>query len=217
MKVNNILVLAAHPDDEVLGCGATLAKMSTNNNIRLLTFTNGVASRNTTGDRRAALEKSCKMLGINSYHSANFPDNKMDSVPLLDVCKFIEEHSSFEPDIIFTHHQDCLNVDHSIVYRATITAFRPQRKKQHRIYTYYVPSSTEYNPLNNFNGNVYFDVTTTFNKKIECLRGCYSAEMRECPHSRSYDNVTNLMKVWGNEVGIKYAEKFQLIRQVVLF
>jgi len=152
---------------------------------------------------------------IDFRETSNFPDNAMDSVPLLSLCKFIEESVSFTPDLIFTHHPDCLNVDHGRVYSSTVTAFRPQRGESMSIYSYYVPSSTDYNPLNNFQGNVYVDVKNYVATKMKCLREVYGGEMREYPHSRSYKNVENLMKVWGSEVGLEYAEKFQLIRKIV--
>ena len=211
----NILVLAAHPDDETLGCGATISKLSEKgHNIQLLTFTDGVGARGEKGDRNSKLGACCEILGIKEYFFGSFPDNAMDSVQLLDVCKFIGSNVKYIPDIIFTHHPDCLNIDHEIVYRATITHFRPQEGHNTAIYSYYVPSSTDYNPLGNFNGNVYFDVKNHKDTKLKCLMECYDEEMRKRPHSRSYDNVENLMKTWGSEVGLEYAEKFQLIRQI---
>jgi LmbE family N-acetylglucosaminyl deacetylase len=132
----------------------------------------------------------------------------------LQKCKYIENNVDFEPNIIFTHHPGCLNIDHEIVYRATITAFRPQTKVNQTILSYSIPSSTDYNPRSNFVGNVYYDVSNTFNVKISCLKENYDSEMRSYPHTRSYKNIENLMKVAGSEVGVEYAEKFELIRSV---
>ena len=213
--MSNILVLAAHPDDETLGCGATIAKLSEEGSrIQLITFTDGSSSRGDGINRDAYLESAKEILGLDSYKCGDFPDNKMDSVPLLEVCKFIEENTLFYPDIIFTHHENCLNIDHQIVYKATLTAFRPQAGNKIKIYSYYVPSSSDYNPFNDFNGNVYIDVENYKDIKLRCLEKCYKGEMREYPHSRSYQNVENLMKVFGSEVGLKYAEKFKLIREI---
>tara|TARA_R110001606_G_scaffold165429_6_gene309881 strand:+ start:1504 stop:2166 length:663 start_codon:yes stop_codon:yes gene_type:complete len=212
----NVLVLAAHPDDETLGLGATIARLSDEgHHISLITFTNGIGARNIQGDRNDSLERVGEILGISNYTSGDFPDNMMDTVPLLSVCNFIENNVSAAPDIIFTHHRSCLNVDHQIVNRATLTAFRPQYGKNEKIYSYYVPSSTDYNPSSEFNGNVYYNVTDYVDKKIQCLRECYDGEMRNSPHARSYENVKNLMKVWGSEVGIQYAEKFEIIREIL--
>jgi len=211
----NILVLAAHPDDEVLGCGATISRLSSEgNNVELITFTDGASSRNQSDNRISEVEKSAKILGINNFYTGEFPDNAMDSVSLLSLCKFIEEKIAFTPDIIFTHHHGCLNVDHKMVYNATMTVFRPQRGRKIDIYSYYVPSSTDYNPLSNFMGNIYFEVSDFVEKKMACLETVYEDEMRDYPHTRSYENLRNLMKVWGSEVGVRYAEKFQLIRGI---
>jgi len=215
--MSRILVLAAHPDDETLGCGATLAKLSLEgHHIRLLTFTDGVGARNNhSASRSRQLDKLCDILGIEDYICGTFPDNRLDTAPLLEVCKFIEKSVDFTPDIIFTHHPNCLNIDHSIVSRATLTSFRPQDGVHQEIYSYYVPSSTDYNPLSNFSGNTYFDVGTFVDKKLNALKECYDEEMRPYPHARSYENVINLMRVWGSEVGIPYAEKFQLLRKII--
>ena len=211
----NVLVLAAHPDDETLGCGATIARLSDEGHkIRLLTFTDGVGARNSAAENRNnKLDAVCEVLGINEHHSTDYPDNRLDTVPLLDVCKFIENNVDYDPDLIFTHHPDCLNLDHSIIYRATITAFRPQEGMKTKILSYYIPSSTDYNPIANFNENVYYDVTKCYSRKMKALE-IYDDEIRPYPHSRSYENILNLMKVAGSKVGIEYAESFQLIREI---
>lgn len=212
-----ILILAAHPDDETLGCGGAIRRLSNNKNnyIKLITFTDGEGSRsNDEENRNNLLEKVSNKLGIQDYIYGNFPDNKMDSIPLLDLCKFIEVNVDFTPDIIFTHHRNCNNIDHQLVYKATITAFRPQEGNNIRILSYFVPSSTDYNPFSNFLGNIYYNIEDTINIKLETLK-IYDKEMREYPHTRSYENIKNLAKVWGSEVGLKYAEKFELVREIL--
>ena len=217
-KNSNVLVLAAHPDDETLGCGATLAKLSEEgHNIHLMTFTDGVDSRDEEGteNRNNKLEEISKILGINTFSHGGFPDNSMEIVPLLQLCKYLENNCPFTPDLIFTHHPDCLNIDHEMVYRATLTAFRPQFGFKQSILSYFVPSSTEYKPKANFKGNIYFSLDKKhINKKLTAL-SVYDKEMRKYPHTRSYLNVTNLMNVWGSEVGLHNTEKFELIRSIV--
>lgn len=213
-----VLVLAAHPDDETLGCGATIHRLSQEgHDVQLLTFTDGEGSRGDAAgiNRNSKLDKVSDILGVSEHSSANFPDNAMDSVPLLDLCKFIEDNVLYTPDIIFTHHIGDLNVDHQLVAKATYTAFRPQSGNTHNIYSYYVPSSTDYNPVSNFNAGTYYSVDrNNVDAKMSALR-VYDAEMRRYPHTRSYENVLNLMKVWGSEVGLQYAEKFINIREVI--
>lgn len=215
--MKNILILAAHPDDETLGCGGTLKRLSSEgNNIRLITFTNGEAARGVTDkNRNTVLDKVSEILGINSYTYGDFPDNAMDSIPLLDICKFLEYNLTFNPDIIFTHFQGDLNVDHQLVAKATWTVFRPQQGDKQKIYSYFVPSSTDYNPISCFNASTYFTLTGEHSyAKQEALK-IYDEEMRPWPHTRSYENVHNLMRVWGSEVGVNYAEKFLNIREVI--
>jgi LmbE family N-acetylglucosaminyl deacetylase len=214
---NNILILAAHPDDETLGCGATISKLSKEgHNIQLLTFTDGVGSRRTNeANRNPKLQQVSDILGISKYSSGNFPDNEMDTVSLLDICKFIEYNVDYQPDIIFTHFVGDLNIDHQIVTRAALTVFRPQHGNKMKIYSYHVPSSTDYNPLVYFDANSYIEVSEDDVKnKIKALE-IYDKEMRTYPHTRSYQNVENLIKVWGSEVGLVYCEKFKLIREIV--
>ena len=212
-----ILVLAAHPDDETLGCGATIAKLSKEgHDINLLTFTDGESSRNKKKiiNRNKCLEKVSKILGIKKYSFGNFPDNQMDSLPLLKICKFIEKKITFTPDIIFTHHPKCLNIDHTTIYRATITVFRPQKGFNIEINCYPIPSSTEWNPLGLIDFNLYYNVESSVDQKIKALK-VYEKEMRPYPHPRSYESIKNYMKLSGNEVGLKYCEKFQSIRKII--
>jgi len=214
-----VLVMAAHPDDELLGCGGTMAKLiEEGHEVHILVFADGSGARDNEYEgytRIPELMTLANFMGVKSCKAGNFPDNKMDSVPLLNVCKFIEKNVNFEPDIIFTHHPSCLNIDHATVTRATLTAFRPQHGSEMAIYAYFVPSSTDYNPLNTFQGNVYFDVEDHQKVKLDNIEQYYGGELREHPHSRSRENLENLMRVWGAEVGLEYAEKFQLLRQVV--
>ncbi|MHA1967103.1 MAG: PIG-L deacetylase family protein [Candidatus Hodarchaeales archaeon] len=215
-KYENVLVLAAHPDDETIGAGATIKKLhQLGSKIHLITFTDGVSARDANEQSRSKiLENVCMQLGIDSFDSATFPDNKMDTVSTLDVCKFIEQKVLFEPDLIITHDISCLNVDHKKVNEATLTVFRPQSGKNKKIITYYIPSSTDYNFNSHFHANFYVDVESTYGIKMKCLRDNYSQEMRPHPHSRSFENIEMLMRTWGAEVGLRYAEKFKLLMSI---
>ena len=215
--MSNILVLAAHPDDETLGCGATLHNFSSKGyNIELITFTDGVGSRNNNeSNRNPKLQEVSKILGISKFTSGDFPDNAMDSVPLLELSKFIENNTEGHYDMIFTHFIGDLNIDHQLVTKATLTAFRPQYGLKTKIYSYFVPSSTDYNPLSYFDGTSYFSLDKeNVEAKIKALE-VYDKEMRSYPHTRSYENIENLMKVWGSEVGLLHSEKFKLLRELI--
>jgi LmbE family N-acetylglucosaminyl deacetylase len=169
--MKNVLVLAAHPDDETLGCGGTIHRLAQEGcNIGLITFTNGEGARGATDkNRNTSLDEVSKILGINNFTYGDFPDNAMDSVPMLEICKFLEYNLTFDPDIIFTHFENDLNVDHQIVAKATWTVFRPQMGKKHEIYSYFVPSSTDYNPTSHFDGDTYFKLNHLYTGKIQCI------------------------------------------------
>lgn len=214
-----VLVLAAHPDDETLGCGGTISKLSSEGaEIYLLTFTDGISSRK-EGDRTRSIDKITKILGLKKYKCLKFPDNEMDSVSLLSVIKEIElfvSEENINPDLVLTHSPDCLNIDHRTVYEATITSFRGMSKfNPIKIICYEVVSSSEWNPIKRlFFPNLYIDVTNHYEKKIEALK-VYQNEMRRFPHPRSYENILNILKTNGSEVGLRYAERFMTIREVL--
>ena len=137
VKKKNILVFAAHPDDEVLGCGGTISKLSKNYNINVVFFTDGVGSRPLSKKkllieikkRKKSAYKAAKILGFKIIDFLNFPDNQLDSLPLLKITKIIEKFiNQLKPMIVFTHREDDLNIDHQIISRALITATRPQKK-----------------------------------------------------------------------------------------
>ncbi len=130
LNKKNVLVVAAHSDDEALGCAGTIAKhIASNDNVFLLFMTDGVGSRHVTRDkvidRQEKATRVAKILSISSMENLNFPDNKMDSVPLLDITQSIEKKiSEVKPDIIYTHHIGDLNIDHQITHKAVMTACR---------------------------------------------------------------------------------------------
>ena len=225
MKMNKkILVVASHPDDEVLGCGGTLIKYSNDGyEIKIIFMTNGVSSRskiqkNEILKRKNAAVKSSRILGANKPKFFNFKDNAMDSVSLLKIIKKIEkEVNNFKPSIIFTHYNSDLNIDHEITSRATLTACRPTKNNSVKsLFMFYVPSSTEWSHKknkNNFVPNWFEDISKSYKKKKIALN-CYKMEMRKWPHPRSLKNIKNLQEVFAAEVGQKNTEAFLLYRRI---
>ena len=202
----NVLIVAAHPDDEALGCAGTMAKhVASGDKVHVIFMTNGVGSRNTTSNsdienRQAAARKSADILGVTSMKHFDFPDNKMDTVPLLDIVKSIENViNKLQPEIIHTHHIGDLNIDHQITHKATITACRPQPGLPvEEIYAFEVPSSTEWQTPGYlpFTPSVYIDISSQIEIKRKAL-GVYKEEMRQPPHSRSIDNIIRLNALRG--------------------
>ena len=223
------LIIAAHPDDEVLGCGGSMAKWSNEEaDVNVLIMAEGATSRDSNRNREnrkndlSHLAKSAKdasrVLGVESVKLLEYPDNRMDSIDLLDVIKTIENYiEKIKPDVVVTHHSGDLNIDHQIVHKAVMTACRPQPESTvKRILSFEVPSSTEWQSTtinNSFIPNWFEDISDTLNLKLKALEA-YKSEMREWPHARSINAVEHLAKWRGATVGFEAAEAFMLIREV---
>ena len=224
MRENKVLVIAAHPDDETIGCGGSLLRhASENDEIAVITLTNGVGSRKQAKEkdlihREIAAEKAINILGANWIARGDFPDNAMDSVPLLEIVKFIEEiKNKYDPDIIYSHSPSDLNVDHKVVTSATLTSFRPQPgEKNSEIRLFEVPSATDYSIEElegSFNPNLFINIENFWQSKLDAL-SCYDAEIREYPHSRSYKKIESLAQFRGSQSGLELAEAFALVRKI---
>tara|TARA_B100000315_G_scaffold56042_1_gene50233 strand:+ start:418 stop:1104 length:687 start_codon:yes stop_codon:yes gene_type:complete len=225
--MNTILVIAAHPDDEVLGCGGTIARLtSEGSNVFTLILGEGVTSRDASRDRtkkeneiaelRKQTEDANKILGVKKVYTFDFPDNRFDTVPLLDIIKTIEEiKDGFKPDIVFTHHPGDLNIDHQMTFKAVMAACRPTIDESVKeIYSFEIPSSTEWNApssLTYFMPDYFADVNKSLEIKINALKE-YKTELRDFPHPRSLKAVALNAKQWGVKMGFEAAEAFKTIR-----
>ena len=224
-----ILVVAAHPDDEILGCGGTMAlHYQRGDEVYVLILGEGVTSRDEKRDRerrekdiedlKHQVETANKIVGTKKTFLFDFPDNRFDSVPLLDIIKVVEKvKRDIEPDVVYTHHRGDLNIDHRITLNAVMTACRPLKGESVKeIYSFEVPSSTEWSfgIHEYFIPNRFVDITDTLEKKINALRA-YSGEVREFPHPRSEAAIEALASVRGISVGLDCAETFEVIRQVL--
>lgn len=219
-----ILVVAAHPDDETLGCGGAIAKHSNEGDeVKVIVMTDGVSSRfisksKEVKNRNEALQKAMRILGADLLRCGEFPDNMLDTVPLLELIQYIENlKKDFNFDIIYTHSPSDLNIDHRIIFEATLTAFRPEPEECiTEIRSFEIPSSTDYSSgkINqNFSPNLFIDTSSHHELKLKAL-GCYDMELRDFPHSRSLESVNALAKTRGASVGLKMAEAFEVIRRI---
>lgn len=228
-----VLTVAAHPDDEILGCGGTMARhIAEGDQVRVLILAEGLTSRDLSRDlhsRKDALaelgngaRKACAVLGVQDCQVEGFPDNRMDGVDLLDVVKRIErEVDEFRPGVVYTHFSGDLNVDHSIVSRAVATACRPvPGNSVQELYLFEVNSSTEWQIAGcdqPFQPNSFVSLIEGghdfLEKKIDALR-VYESEMRAFPHSRSLEAVRALATWRGASVGLSAAESFMMVRSI---
>ena len=218
MLKKKILIVAAHPDDELLGVGGTLKKHLLNGDcVRIIILSKGKTSRKNFKFKEILklnreTNKALKFLGIKKYKIFNFPDNKFDSVPLISIVKTIEEFKkNYKPDRVYTHFLSDLNIDHRITAEATITAFRPlPRENCTEVLSFEIASSTDL-MKRKFAPNYFVDISRTINAKIKAL-SFYKSEMRKSPHPRSLNNIKAMSAFRGKQLGVKFAEAFEVIR-----
>ena len=221
--VNKVLVVAAHPDDEVLGCGGTIAKhVALNDEVLVLFLADGVSSRSVDYDaekikRQDAAKKSLESLGVTAIVFLDLKDNQLDSYPILEIVQKIESVTKeFNPSIVYTHHYDDLNIDHTVANKATLTAFRPiPGSSTCQILMYEVPSASGWGAEGaTFNPNIFNDISEFWSQKKDALRS-YVDGMREYPHARSFEALESLARYRGTSVGIDLAESFELCRWII--
>jgi LmbE family N-acetylglucosaminyl deacetylase len=224
-----VLVIAAHPDDEVLGCGGTIARLvKEGHQVHIAILAEGITSRYSRRENadssllqnlHAKSREAATTLGVNDLSLHGLPDNRMDTMPLLDVVKIVESLiEKISPVRIYTHHGGDLNVDHAVVSRAVLTATRPLPGCPVReLYLFEIPSSTEW-AFQQFEGtflpNVFVDVGQTLETKVRAM-ACYESEVRAFPHPRSPEALRAVGQRWGSVAGCAAAEAFQLVRAIV--
>ncbi len=222
MQQESVAVVVAHPDDEVLAFGGTICRhVDAGIPVNVLILATGLAARTAGGvvdpkeleKLRNNARAAGAILGLTEIEFAAFPDNRMDSVPLLDVVKeisaFIEK---VDATTVYTHHVGDLNIDHSITARAVMTACRPLPDSHvRRIYAGEVISSSEYSfRQDRFVPNIYGGIDRYLDRKCEALK-CYSTELRGWPHPRSVEAVVHLARLRGSECGLTAAEALLLV------
>jgi N-acetylglucosamine malate deacetylase 1 len=220
-----VAIIAAHPDDEVLGCGGTIARYSSQGDqVHTLFLADGVSSREKTSElasevRLESANRAAEILCTHPPLTLALPDNKLDTVPLLEVVKGIEAFLSVvRPTVIFTHHGGDLNVDHRVAHQATLTAARPLPGNNiQEIYSFETVSSTEWSTPSighPFVPNHFVEVTEFIAQKEKALKQ-YEEEMRPYPHARSHGSIKAIMKWRGASVGVDAAEAFVCERRLV--
>lgn len=219
--MKTILVIAAHADDEALGCGGTIARhVAAGDTVHVLFLADGITSRKGMSEKEmerriAGAESARKVLGISTLTYLGLPDNRLDSMPLLDVVQPIEAVIvNINPQVIYTHHYGDLNVDHRITHQAVMTACRPLPESiLKEIYAFEVMSSTEWNTPGRelFSPNLFIDISEYIDTKKKALEA-YEFEMRPPPHSRSREHIVCLASHRGCTIGVSYAEAFMIIR-----
>lgn len=223
------LVLAAHPDDEVLGCGGTIARrVREGEHVVIAILGEGITSRHAKradADPQAlrALQaksrKAARLLGVKTVEFFGLPDNRFDTVPMLDVVKLIEDlMARHQPTTVFTQHGGDLNIDHVVLFRATLTATRPMAGTPVKaLYAYEVASSSEWafqKFAPPFRPGCFVDITSTLERKVRAMQA-YESEARAFPHPRSPKALLAQAQRWGSTVGCPAAEAFEVVRHLM--
>jgi len=227
--MKSVLVVAAHPDDEVLGAGATLARLADEgNDVHLLILSEGETSRhgNRSGAaagkavkaREKAAREAAKIIGAAGISFGHFPDNRFDSVDLLELVQRVEaEAERVKPQAVFTHFAGDLNIDHRLTFDAVMAAFRPRPGAPgQELYSFEVPSSTGWagpDVERAFRPTVYVNVAKYLERKLSAM-AAYTMETQPAPHARSLEAVEALARWRGAEVGLPAAEAFALLREI---
>lgn len=219
-----MLVIAAHPDDEVLGCGGYIARFAEKNEVFTTIVTEGCSAQYADSDighliemKKEAAAAANHVLGVKEIFFGAFPDMRLDEVCHIEINRFIYEViENIRPDLILTHHPGDVNLDHQLVYQSTMVASRPINKNRPDILLYETPSATEwhsYDMLTAFIPNVFIDISGTLDRKIEALK-CYDLELRSLPHPRSAYGLRAYAAFRGLSAGLEAAEGFRMLRAV---
>lgn len=221
-----ILIIAAHPDDEVLGCFGTVARLIKEGyDAYTLILGEGKTSRDNQRNienrkkdikiLNSEIKKANNIIGIKEVFLEDLPDNRFDSIDLLDIVKIISKiKEQIKPDIIFTHYENDLNIDHQLTYKAVITATRPMKNEcVKEIYSFEILSSTEWNYPLSFAPDTYYDISDSIDLKLEAMNE-YISELCEYPHPRSLQGIKFNAQYQGMRVGKTYVEAFKSIRVI---
>jgi len=229
-----ILVVAAHPDDETLGMGGTLKKLSKHHQIKVMFLADGISGRRKSGYqniptwetsekekkkmdkekliRKDHAKKALNVLGIKNISFWDVPSEELSQIPMLKITKYVEtELANNDYEIIFTHHYNDLSNDHKIAYEASITAARPfEYTKVNAIFSFEVPSATEWRKPYRFNPNFIVDISKEIKDKLKAI-SMYKHELRKFPHPRSKEVIDATATRWGGLYGYSKAEAFEIV------
>ncbi|KPK89732.1 hypothetical protein AMJ80_09365 [bacterium SM23_31] len=221
----NVLIIAAHPDDEVLGVGGTISRhVDEGDDVYTVIMSWGVASRyepEFIQQQKANALNASKILSVNEpvFIGLGGADKRFDEFPFLDIIKPIEENiQRFKPDILYTHHRGDSNTDHQITFKATMSAARVISPfLVNKILCYETLSSTDQAPPFSeytFTPNVFVNIEKYLDMKLDAMK-CYKYEIRDYPHPRSLESIEFQAKIWGHKAACKAAEAFVLVREII--
>lgn len=219
--MEKILVVCAHPDDETLGLGGTLAiHAKKRDKIKVLVFATGQFGRDDSSkgieNRKNQCKNACSILGVKKVKFLDYDDQTLESIKLTELASKIEDEiRNWKPSVLYTHFWGDTNQDHRRIYEATLVSTRPTSKfLVKKVVCFETPSSTDWSTKsNNFNSNMYIDIEKTINKKIRAFSQ-YKKEIQKYPSPRSKKSLLARAQYWGSKIGINYAESFIILREI---
>ncbi len=218
MATKNVLVVAAHPDDEILGCGGTVALHTrAGHRVTSVVVCEGESLRYGAGNvnQSSHMHQAAEVLGVAEVNALGFPDQKLDTFTLVDIITPLEKIiQDLHPEIVYCQYGGDINRDHEILFKAILVATRPVEEFIEAIYAFDTASSTEWAHPRSFNPDTWIDISSTIEQKLKAM-ACYESEVRPYPHPRSLDALENRAKAWGNQCCIDAAEVFMTIRRVI--
>ncbi len=212
-----VLIIGAHPDDEILGVGGTVRRhVLEGDTVHALVICEGTTMRYKGQDMQQAVQgrRAADILGVASLELLNFPDQHLDTISLVDIITSIEKQvARLRPQIVYTHFAEDINRDHRLVFEATVVACRPIETYIEALYSFETPSATEWNVPLTFSPNYFVDISATLEDKLRAF-ACYESEVREYPHPRSLQSLSHRAHYWGNLTGSDAAEPFVTLRRM---
>jgi LmbE family N-acetylglucosaminyl deacetylase len=213
-----VLVIAAHPDDELLGCGGTIALHTrAGDHVTAVIVCEGESLRyGKEGVGQANhIKAAADTLGVRDVRCLGFPDQRLDTFTLIDLITPIEKVvREISPQIVYCQYGGDVNRDHELLFKATLVATRPTELAIESVYAFDTASSTEWAYPRSFNPDTWIEITETLEQKIAAM-ACYRSEVRAYPHPRSLDALRNRARAWGNQACLEAAEVFMTIRRTM--
>jgi LmbE family N-acetylglucosaminyl deacetylase len=214
----SVLVVAAHPDDELLGCGGTIAlHAAAGDTVTAVIACEGESLRYGPGGvgQRQHMDRAAEILGITKLHHLAFPDQRLDTMTLLDIIQPLEGIvAEVKPRVVYCHHGGDINRDHQLLFQATLVATRPVQTAVEAVYAFDTASSTEWGYPRSFVPDTWMDISTTLEQKVRAM-ACYESEVRPYPHPRSLEALRNRARAWGNQHCLDAAEVFATVRRTL--
>lgn len=218
MSNNRVLIIAAHPDDEVLGCGGTIAlHRDAGDEVTVVIATRGRTAEDSSNGQPQFVGTSGAMavLGVNDFRFLGFPDQKMDTFGLTDIITPLESVvREVQPTIVYCQHGGDINHDHSVLFRAALVALRPQMECFRSVYAFDTASSTEWAYPRTFIPDTWLDISRSLDRKLAAME-CYAAELRPFPHPRSCEALRHRAAAFGSMCCMEAAEIFMTIRRTI--